>query len=425
MHRIIYSLYFLTLFCGYTYAQNAEIEKFLNRHREIRGELAEVDSPFTATYELSLRQPLDHRDTSAGFFEQRLVLSHRSFAAPMVMITEGYSLARRRPNLREVAEIFAANEIQVEYRYHGESLPDSLDWAYLNMAQAAADLHAIRVLLGRLYGQAWLATGFSKGGQTCLAYRYYYPEDVQCSIPYVAPLNAAQADPRIDAFFHSVGDAQTRARLHAFQRLVLSQREAMITRLQWYSLGARLRFSIGLDRALDYLVLEYPFSFWQYHQLSSDAIPDATAGPDSLLRHLRKIVRFSSYADVSLNSPSMFQFMTELGYYSYIEEHLADLLSQPGNYANAAYAPQDVDLTYNPTYNRKLTAWLAEKGERMLYIVGGNDPWGATHVQPAPERDAHLFILPNGNHLTYMRSFPVATQEQIKAIVNHWLARKP
>ncbi|HQU60312.1 MAG TPA: S28 family serine protease, partial [Saprospiraceae bacterium] len=134
-----------------------------------------MDTPigFEAVYELNIRQPLDHKDPSKGYFYQRAFLSHRSFDAPMVIATEGYSRPSNR--LYELTQYLGANQVDVEHRYFGASMPDSLDYTYLNLEQATADLHHIRQLLGQLYPKAWVSTGISKGGQTTFFYRYFYP----------------------------------------------------------------------------------------------------------------------------------------------------------------------------------------------------------------------------------------------------------
>ena len=42
-----------------------------------------------------------------------------------------------------LTNLLDANQIMVEHRYFGKSVPDSLDWNYLNIKQSAADHHRI------------------------------------------------------------------------------------------------------------------------------------------------------------------------------------------------------------------------------------------------------------------------------------------
>ncbi|MFX8766579.1 hypothetical protein ABTM49_20540, partial [Acinetobacter baumannii] len=68
-------------------------------------------------------------------------------------------------------------------------MPNPVDWKQLTIKNAADDLHAIVSSLKRLYKGKWVATGASKGGQTSLFYKCYYPTDVDATVAYVAPIN--------------------------------------------------------------------------------------------------------------------------------------------------------------------------------------------------------------------------------------------
>ena len=67
--------------------------------------------------------------------------------------------------------------------FFGKSIPDSMKWEYLTVEQAAADLHTINQLFRKIYKGKWISTGISKGGQTTLYFKYFYPEDVDIAIP--------------------------------------------------------------------------------------------------------------------------------------------------------------------------------------------------------------------------------------------------
>ena len=114
--------------------------------------------------ELQIRQPIDHNNPDAGYFEQMVYLLHKDFNKPVVLVTEGYAA---RPNAtNELTKLLDANQIIVEHRYFGKSLLDSLDYQFLNIRQAASDHHHITTLFKQLYMGKWIATGISKGGQT-------------------------------------------------------------------------------------------------------------------------------------------------------------------------------------------------------------------------------------------------------------------
>ncbi len=376
------------------------------------------DSLFQVRYQCFLEQPLDHFSDSSKTFQQRLTISHVGYQRPVVLITEGYAM--RANHLLELAKKLNANQVRVEYRYFGQSTPDSLDWSFLTIEQSSVDYHRIREVLGKIYKGPWLVAGWSKGGQTALVYYSYFPQDVKAVMAYDAPLNHSIADPRIDAFFEKVGTPECRQRLIQFQRTVLRRRSEILPRFHWYALGKGYRFSIGEEKALEYIVLEYPFSFWQYHHIDCQQIPGPQASADQLLEHLRRVVSFSSYSDRALNSPAMYQFMTQLGYYQYVQKNVQDLLKF-SDHPNAAFAPQRVSLTFDPRPMQRLEKWLEQNGNHIIYLYGQNDPWSATGVVPAPGTDARRFVLPGGNHYTFISTFPRSVQKQIVTLLKQWL----
>ncbi|MCZ7613025.1 MAG: hypothetical protein M5T52_05705 [Ignavibacteriaceae bacterium] len=68
-------------------------------------------------------------------------MSHKDVSLPMVIELDGYNIDYNREN--ELSSILKCNKIVVEHRYFGESKPDSLDWNYLTIEQAANDHHKI------------------------------------------------------------------------------------------------------------------------------------------------------------------------------------------------------------------------------------------------------------------------------------------
>lgn len=145
---------------------------------------------FAEKYIARFTQPLDHRHPEKGSFSQRVIVFHVGFDRPTVLVTEGYQAGYALyPRYREeLSKMLNANMIFVEYRYFDQSTPDPKDWQYLTAEASADDLHAVRQAFGTIYPGKWIATGISKGGQTTLLYRTFYPEDVDVSVPYVALL---------------------------------------------------------------------------------------------------------------------------------------------------------------------------------------------------------------------------------------------
>jgi len=205
--------------------------------RQIPGaEVREItpDSMFRSAWEVMIPQPVDHKHKWKGSFKQRIWVSYRDSLSPVVMITEGYSAGRNY--VSELARLTGANQIIVEHRYFGRSVPDTLDWRYLTIQQAAADHHHIFELFKKAWPGKWISTGVSKGGQTTMYYKFFYPEDVDICVPYVGPLNFAVVDPRIFTFLDTVGSDACRQRIRRFQMRLLRERKTIFPKSSQYDL---------------------------------------------------------------------------------------------------------------------------------------------------------------------------------------------
>ena len=386
-----------------------------------------IDTPegFEAAYELQIRQLIDHEDASKGFFYQRAYLSHRSFGAPMVIATEGYQRPSNR--LYELTNYLAANQLDVEHRYFGASIPDDPNYKYLNLKQATADLHYARELLGQAYQGPWVSTGISKGGQTTIFYRYFFPDDVAASVPYVAPLNLELRDKRIFTFLDTIGSDACRQALRQVQVRLLKEREAVLPRLKWYAEGAGYQFTyLSLEEAFEYSVLEYPFSFWQVGGATCEEIPDAkTAALDVVLEHFMKTVGIDFFNDESMvNYASHYwQAGTEMGYYGYETDDFKGLLKALSGEPSAVFMPGKMPMTFEPSLVRKVYDWAQTEANQMIYINGGIDTWSATGVPPSDKVDALWFIMPGKNHgSARIRHMSEADRELLLNTLGKWMA---
>ena len=89
--------------------------------------------------------------------------------------------------------------------------------------------------IGQLFKGKWISTGTSKGGQTTMFYRAYYPDDVDASVSYVAPLNRSVEDGRHEVFLaKKAGTAEERAIVLKAQQEMLKRRATMVPRFQGY-----------------------------------------------------------------------------------------------------------------------------------------------------------------------------------------------
>ena len=380
----------------------------------------EVKDHFTSAFQLVLNEPLDHDNKSAGSFKHYIYISHSSFKKPTVLITEGYNAT---PKTYELTKILKGNQVQVEYRFYGKSRPDSIPWQYLKNDQAIEDYHQIVTKLKTLYTGKWLSTGISKGGETVLIYKSKYPYDVDVAVPYVAPLINGQEDVRTQQHINTVGSKECRAKIVSFQRQVLKNRDSILLEIKNYAKNKNMKFiQISQEEALEYAILEFPFSFWQWGG-KCDEIPTENASSKEQFKYLNKIVGIGFYNDKTYYNllPSYYQHETELGYYGFDTEPVKDLLKVVKHPTNKRFAPKNVALTFNPNYIKKVRYYVENQGNKILYIYGGYDTWGACAPNPKPHVNFLKMVLKEGSHKTRIKDFSVKDRQIIYDKLQNWL----
>lgn len=426
--RLFYKFFLLIcLVSASAKAQNKSIEGTLFELPDVIFTPMEAPLGTDAAFELRIKQPIDHSKPERGYFYQRAFLTHRGFDQPTVLVTEGY--AQSRNYLSEPSELLNANQLIVEHRYFGRSMPENVDYTYLTLEQVTADLHKIVSLFKQIYSQKWISTGISKGGQTTIYYRYFYPNDVEVSIPYVAPFNLSLQDARIYHFLDTIGSDDCRKGLLDVQLRILQNREVTLEWLRWYAYGAGLSFAyLGFEKAFEYTVLEYPFSFWQWGYNCKD-IPDSSASIDETLVHLLDIsgIDFFSDSEIENYGSHFYQAATQMGYYGYQTDSLRNylrVLNSP-SYPGAVFPPLGIETEYDSSLAMKAYEWLQEKGDGFIYIYGAMDTWTATAIPENKELDALWVILKDADHASArMANMSPSEQKRVIGKLEKWLGLK-
>ena len=382
-------------------------------------------------------QPLDAVDADAGTFQQRLVIRHRGFDRPTVIVTEGYNndYALNPHYTEELSELLSANTIMVEHRFNGASSPvvqrevpeeerfTTMMWQYLTVENSACDYHHIRTTFAALYPGKWFSTGISKGGQTALFYRTWFPDDVVANVSYVAPLNKALEDGRHEPFIDNVGTAEVRDRILAFQRAVLSHKAELLPALQKYAGQKGYAFRVPIDEIFDLMVLEYSFAFWQWGD-DPASVPEADASAEDLYRSLIEKSEPSYFAEQTPYTPFNVQAMREIGYYGYDVRPFEGLLSRPTyeGYMRRVMIPEPLRyLEFKGDLYERCCAFLREQDIPAMFIYGECDPWSATRVVlPCEKENMHVFIQPGGSHRTRVATMPDDMKQEILDILHAW-----
>jgi len=394
----IFNIVLGIIFTFSIYAQT-NLEKKLFELPDVIFTKIETPEGYEAAYKLMIKQPLDHTNEAAGHFYQKVYYSHKGYSNPTAIITNGYNKGSN--NITEVATLTSANQLNVEHRYFGESMPEEMEYQYLNFEQVTADLHRIRTLFSEMYNGKWISTGISKGGTTTIFYKYFYPDDVDVSIPYVAPLNYEYEEKRIYEFLDNVGTKDCRNNIYKLQKELLTNSGKIIPLLKWYTKGRELTFNyLSLEEAYEYAVLELPFSFWQYGQ--DCAVIPVGKDMETQIDYFLKIVGIDFFSDRDMEAfgSHYYQSATQMGYYGYETEDFKGLLKYlPYDpHPHAAFVPNKMNVKWDGTLTNKAAKWIEDKGNNMLYINGAIDTWSATAVPPSKKVNSKWFFMKDKHH---------------------------
>ena len=383
---------------------------------------------FAEKYVTYFTQPIDHDHPELGNFRQRVVVSHVGFDRPTVIVTEGYGAAYAlNPRYREeLSRMFNTNMIFVEYRYFLESTPEPRDWKYLTAESSADDLHAIRNAFKTIYPGKWIATGISKGGQTTMLYRTFYPDDVDISVPYVGPLCYGVEDGRHEPFLRQVGTAEERKKIEDFQLEVLKRKATLLPRFEKHCAEKKYEFFGSVEEIYDYSVLEYSFALWQWGTPVS-TIPSNDASDDEIYKHFMEISEPSYFAKGGGNESFFVQAARELGYYGYDIRPFKKYLSIKSSkgYLKKLMLPEDAKhIKFDKTLSKKITKFLKKNDPKMLFIYGEIDPWSAAApfwLDTSKKQNMHIFVEPRGSHRTRINTLPENMKQEAIRIIKGWL----
>lgn len=385
-------------------------------------EKIQPDSEYVEAFKIFFEQPVDLKNPEGEKFKQKFYLSHIDESLPIVIELDGYNIDFNRSN--ELASILKCNKIVVEHRYFGESVPDSLNWEYLTIEQAANDHHRIIETMKSIYENKWITTGISKGGQTTYIHKYFFPDDADASICYVAPLNLTAEDPRIYHFLDNVGTEDCRNKMVLFQREVLKREDELLPMFIDDTKSSGYNYSLGNDRFIfEFVVLEYGFAFWQWQYTNCEQIPDTTASNEILFEHLKKGSAFEYFSDQENknNLPFVYQAYSEMGYYGYDISDFKDLLIEVKEPTSRIFLPKDLNPEFDCCTMQKINTWIQKFGNNMIFIYGEIDAWSATAVELTGETNSIKMVKKNGNHRTRINSFDEKDRTFILNTLEQWL----
>jgi hypothetical protein len=421
-------LLLLILWISISGIQAGSLTEYLKQFPEVVEITPMKSNPyFTEALQLKLRQPLDHSSPETGSYLQRVFISLREPGAPVVLVTEGYAAnyGGNQAYLNELCPLLSANQIVVEHRYFGQSWPEPADWQYLTVENAAGDHHRVVQLLKPYLTGKWVNTGISKGGQTALLHRVFYPSDVDVSVSYVAPFNFGVEDGRHEPYIKNVvGTKSQRKKVEQFQKEVLKRRTTLMPLFKKLIEEKQYTFNAGLDEIFDYCVLEYSFAFWQWGA-NPDQIPSSTASDEVVFAHFSKISSPDYFSREELQRIGSFfvQAARQLGYYGYETRPFRRGLTirNAENYLERLFLPTGFTTPFDQFSVLKTKAFLKSTDARMIFIYGANDPWTASGVIPPAKENFLSIVQPGASHGVRISSLDESNKARVIGQLKEWI----
>lgn len=385
---------------------------------------------FKEKYVLKVAQQVDWKTSSKGTFGERVFVGFRGWEKPTVLVTEGYTASYGiSPDYEEeLSRLFDANVILCEYRYFSESVPQPTNWEYMTVNNSLADYHHVRQMFGQLFKGKWISTGISKGGQTTMYYRATYPDDVDVSVSYVAPLNRAVEDGRHEKFLaRKVGTKEERKIIKQAMQEIMKRKPNLMKLFHNYCEEHNYHFQLSEEDIYDYCVLEFPFALWQWGTPVS-MIPESEDEDKEWFDCLMKVSSPDYFAYPSRYMPFDVQALRELGYYGYALKPIkkwTSLKSTKG-YLKEIWLPDSLKkYDFDPTLYKRTVKFLKKEDPTHIFIYGEIDPWSSsgvcTWLNCKKKKNMRVYVQPRGSHTARIGNMPEDMKEEIIQRLTKWL----
>ena len=438
------------------------------------------DVAFKEKYIAWFEQPLDWSNPSGDKFLQRAEIGFQGMDNVNVAYVGGYNLNDEYFPLDdrvELAKMYSANFISIEYRYYGESMPAGLSddvpalWKHLTNENAANDFHNIMEKLRGILSGTWVFTGVSKGGYTTNVFAYFYPDDADAYVPYVAPLCEDPEDKRLpEAVYTSIGNERYGAvqakeyRDLMMKFLVEAIRERSYIQPRYYKLisddvpyGSEDMY-VSADAVRSYDIsyeaelVDLPVEMWQYDKnfASFDAVlkmPKSTSSDKELyLRSMLSLLRendsendtggrkVNKATGIAVDYAYYVQVMKENGAYAKMLKYFREAVQKEGltlkfkEEDEAGYDAKNMikphllaTLSYDRTLNDNIRAWSHTTESNVIMIYGTSDPWYFMRMPDVTDNpNVHIFAAQYG-HGADISMLDSGDRAEAAALLDTWL----
>lgn len=398
-----------------------------------------VDSSgYKEYFQIEVPQMVDHNDQSKGTFLQSVLLGIQSPNATTVMETEGYNIDNHEKDPKyksELATLLNANQIIVEHRFFGSSIPDTVSKKFLTYEQAGEDDHYITQKLRNILHGKWVSTGLSKSGDAALAYRYFYPNDVDATVVFGISLTTVAEDPRIEAFMKEKRKTVEGEKINQAQLYLLENKKKLLPVFQQILDFNHADLSNwDLETLYDYSILELEHIFLQYYtsyedlknQINPRVDEQLERGGFTLIKPLEnfedRLVFYLAYLTIGNIDKGIkshyYQAFSQGGYYGYDETPFLKYLKLK-DYPLNVFAGEPTK--FDPSFRQGEKKYTETTMTKVIFINGGNDPWTVAKINPSKIQDNLQIVAPHGNHTLTLKQLPKEDYNSVMEKLNQWL----
>lgn len=423
---------------------NVNAQNIFPRLQELFGakNVTSVDSSaFEQYYKIDVVMPIDHDDSSKGTFLNRVLLGFNSLSAPIVMESAAYGLTGTYKNIRyktELTELLNTNQLIVEHRFFGTSIPDSTSFRYLTYQQVSNDFHQIRQNLNTLFPTKWITTGWSKGGDEVFAYKYYYPNDVEATVGYGFSITSEKEDKRFEEFMADKRKTVDGQKVYKDQIYLLKNKQRLLP--AFIDFMQSMEKFTGADYGqydaevmYDYNVLDLGYTFWQWYGDYEKFKEGTKSTYETLIEYgYHPIVPKESFKDKMIYlfdgmtdkrmQAHYYQSFSQGGYYGYDEKPFSKYLKQK-DYPLDVFAGQKT--VFDNSFRLAQKKFAETEMERVMFILADTDPWSIICPIPMPPgKDNLKLVLKESNHAVKLKDFDEETRKMAIQKIKSWIGEK-
>ncbi len=421
-----------------------------------------VPNQIADKYTVIFDMPLDWKEPAKGSFPLRTTFIFVDEKATNTFLCDGYNLYEMEfsafDSRRDLSWFYNTNQVQMEHRFFGGSVPDGLSidsldyWEYLTAENAAEDFHFIITQFKKILHGKSMFTGASKGGQLTHMQSYFHPEDADVFVSFVAPGGSDQDAPGFfDYIYTEIGDTaygkdkakKYRDLVLEFQVEAIKHRDVLAPKYYQKGIEAGCIFTdfVTPDILFDMAVLEFATTTWQYFpdfNLIRNILDQKDSGGSEYLDLLLQLIYDTNPANVWAHNSEYFAYYVQAakqnGEHEYDFSFLRAALEKDGSGAKLVvtedmekgllfrmvFTPEQYQaFTFDPTLYNNMVKWSHETKSTVVMVYGAADVWYSVRLPDVTDNEnIHIYTLPDASHVASFERMPKEMADEVSALLD-------